>query len=93
VACQTALATAPAEPVMPISPTPLMPSAFDVGIVLLDHQRLQRWHVGIHRDVVLRQVGVEDTAVCIHCVDVDQHVHLNKPGADVTAHWQHEGRD
>src|ERR1700730_17969636 len=28
VACQTALATAPAEAVMPISPTPLMPSAF-----------------------------------------------------------------
>ena len=25
---QTALATAPAEPVTPISPTPLMPSAF-----------------------------------------------------------------
>jgi hypothetical protein len=23
---------------------------------------------------------------------VDQHVHLNKTGADVTAHWQHEGR-
>jgi hypothetical protein len=23
---------------------------------------------------------------------VDQHVHLNKSGADVTAHWQHEGR-
>ena len=21
---------------------------------------------------------------------VDQHVHLNKTGADVTAHWQHE---
>ena len=31
VACQTALATAPAEPVMPISPTPLMPSAFTCG--------------------------------------------------------------
>jgi hypothetical protein len=23
---------------------------------------------------------------------VDQHVHLNKTGADVTAHWEHEGR-
>jgi hypothetical protein len=23
---------------------------------------------------------------------VDQHVHLNKAGADVTAHWEHEGR-
>jgi hypothetical protein len=23
---------------------------------------------------------------------VDQHVHLNKSGADVTAHWEHEGR-
>jgi hypothetical protein len=23
---------------------------------------------------------------------VDQHVHLNKTGADVTAHWQHEGQ-
>ncbi|MET0221809.1 MAG: DUF2171 domain-containing protein [Tardiphaga sp.] len=21
---------------------------------------------------------------------IDQHVHLNKTGADVTAHWQHE---
>src|SRR5439155_1303737 len=31
VACQTALATAPALPVMPISPTPLMPSAFTCG--------------------------------------------------------------
>src|SRR6516165_8033951 len=31
VACHTALATAPAEPVIPISPTPLMPSAFTCG--------------------------------------------------------------
>ena len=31
VACQTALATAPAVPVMPISPTPLMPSALTCG--------------------------------------------------------------
>src|SRR5262249_54347377 len=31
VACHTALATAPALPVMPISPTPLMPSAFTCG--------------------------------------------------------------
>jgi hypothetical protein len=23
---------------------------------------------------------------------VDQHVHLNKTGTDVTAHWEHEGR-
>jgi hypothetical protein len=23
---------------------------------------------------------------------IDQHVHLNKSGADVTAHWQHEKR-
>jgi hypothetical protein len=23
---------------------------------------------------------------------VDQHVHLNKTGAEVTAHWEHEGR-
>jgi hypothetical protein len=23
---------------------------------------------------------------------VDQHVHLNKTGADVPSHWQHEGR-
>ena len=23
---------------------------------------------------------------------VDQHVHLNKTGADVTAQWEHEGR-
>jgi hypothetical protein len=23
---------------------------------------------------------------------IDQHVHLNKSGADVTAHWEHEGR-
>lgn len=23
---------------------------------------------------------------------VDQHMHLNKTGADVTAHWQHEGQ-
>jgi hypothetical protein len=23
---------------------------------------------------------------------VDQHVHLNKTGAEVTSHWQHEGR-
>jgi hypothetical protein len=23
---------------------------------------------------------------------VDQHVHLNKTGSDVTSHWQHEGR-
>lgn len=26
----------------------------------------------------------------VSCVDhVDQHVHLNKSGADVTAHWEH----
>src|SRR5712671_2181904 len=31
VACQTAFATAPAEPVTPISPTPLMPSALTCG--------------------------------------------------------------
>ena len=31
VACQTALATAPAVPVTPISPTPLMPSALTCG--------------------------------------------------------------
>src|ERR1700722_2937782 len=31
VACQTALATAPAVPVIPISPTPLMPSALTYG--------------------------------------------------------------
>ncbi|PSO14028.1 DUF2171 domain-containing protein [Bradyrhizobium sp. MOS003] len=23
---------------------------------------------------------------------VDQHVHLNRTGADVTAHWEHEAR-
>jgi hypothetical protein len=23
---------------------------------------------------------------------VDQHVHLNRTGDDVTAHWEHEGR-
>ena len=23
---------------------------------------------------------------------VDQHVHLTKSGADITAHWEHEGR-
>src|SRR4029077_18767955 len=31
VACHTALAIAPAVPVMPISPTPLIPSAFTCG--------------------------------------------------------------
>ena len=31
VACQTAFATAPADPVTPISPTPLMPRAFTCG--------------------------------------------------------------
>ena len=26
----------------------------------------------------------------LSCVDrIDQHVHLNKSGADVTSHWQH----
>src|SRR6516162_5839196 len=33
VACDTALAMAPAVPVIPISPTPLMPSAFTYGSV------------------------------------------------------------
>ena len=38
--------------------TPLMPRAFTWGIVLIGHQGFQGRHVGIHRDVVLRKVGV-----------------------------------
>jgi hypothetical protein len=51
VACQTAFATAPAVPVIPISPTPLMPS-IHVRIVFLDKDRFDRGHIGVHRNVV-----------------------------------------
>src|SRR5882724_13686009 len=33
-----------------------------VGIVFVDHQRLQARHIGVHQDVVLRKVGVERPA-------------------------------
>jgi len=61
VACQTALAMAPAEPVMPISPTPLMPERIHVGgrassII----KASSRWHVGVHRNPVFREVGIHD---------------------------------
>jgi len=62
VACQTAFATAPAVPVIPSSPTPLMPSGIDVGIVFFDQDRFERRHVGIHGDVRLGQIGVHRTA-------------------------------
>ena len=48
VAYQTAFATTPAVPVIPISPTPLMPS-IDVRIVLLHQDGFERRHVGVHR--------------------------------------------
>jgi hypothetical protein len=46
VACQMALATAPAVPVMPI----------------LDQNRFERRHIGVHRNMVLGQVSVHRTA-------------------------------
>lgn len=34
----------------------------DVRIMFLDHQRVQAWYVGIHRDVVFGEVRVDDPA-------------------------------
>ena len=61
VACHTAFAMAPTVPVMPISPTPLMPSPF-TSVVLLDQQRFERRHVGIHRHVVFAKICIHDAA-------------------------------
>jgi len=58
VACQTALATAPAVPVMPISPTPLMPRAFTWGSCSSIVSASSDGTSAFNLDVILREVGV-----------------------------------
>jgi hypothetical protein len=61
VACHTALATAPAPPVMLDLAHSLDAERVDMRIVLLDQDRFERGHVGTQRDVVLGQIGVRRT--------------------------------
>src|SRR5260370_33869410 len=37
----------------------------DVRIVFLDHERFHAWYVGVHRDVVFREVRVDDPAATV----------------------------
>src|SRR5437879_10152143 len=34
----------------------------DMGIMLLDRHRLERWHIGVHGDVILREIGIQRPA-------------------------------
>ena len=57
VAWNTALATAALTPVLPSSPTPLMPSGFTCSVVLRQQDGLDAADVGIDRHVVAGEVA------------------------------------
>ena len=65
VALNTALAIAAGTPTMTTSPRPLTPIGSAIVVLGGQEGRVERGDVGVDRNQVVRQVGVDDAAVAV----------------------------